>query len=27
LLTNDYFDDLAAGPYAVPAVPPEITWR
>ncbi len=27
LLANAYFDDLAAGPYAVPAVVPEITWH
>lgn len=27
LLANDYFDDLAAGPYAVPAVVPDITWH
>jgi hypothetical protein len=27
LLTNQYFDDLAAGPYAIPASVPEITWR
>jgi uncharacterized lipoprotein YddW (UPF0748 family) len=27
LLTNQYFDDLADGPYAVPATVPEITWR
>jgi uncharacterized lipoprotein YddW (UPF0748 family) len=27
LLTNQYFDDLAAGPYAIPATVPEITWR
>ncbi|MCI0396448.1 MAG: family 10 glycosylhydrolase [Chloroflexi bacterium] len=27
LATNQYFDDLATGPYAVPAVPPDITWR
>ncbi|MEW5985586.1 MAG: family 10 glycosylhydrolase [Chloroflexota bacterium] len=23
----DYFDDLAAGPYAIPAVPPPIPWH
>lgn len=27
LLTHGYFDDLAAGPYAEPAVPPTITWH
>lgn len=27
LLAGDYFDDFAAGPYAVPAVVPEITWH
>lgn len=27
LLANDYFDELAAGPYAIPAVVPEIFWR
>jgi uncharacterized lipoprotein YddW (UPF0748 family) len=27
LAANDYFDDLAAGPYAAPAVPPAITWH
>ncbi|MFZ0545041.1 MAG: family 10 glycosylhydrolase [Candidatus Promineifilaceae bacterium] len=27
LLTHQYFDDLAAGPYAVPAEVPEMTWR
>ncbi|MFW6069870.1 MAG: glycoside hydrolase family 10 protein [bacterium] len=24
---NDYFDDLARGPYAIPAVPPTVTWH
>jgi uncharacterized lipoprotein YddW (UPF0748 family) len=27
LLAHGYFDDLRAGPYAQPAVPPAITWR
>ncbi len=27
LLTNDYFDDLAAGPYAEPATVPNLTWH
>ncbi|MEM7798181.1 MAG: family 10 glycosylhydrolase [Chloroflexota bacterium] len=27
LLTNSYFDDLRNGPYAQPAVVPEITWH
>lgn len=27
LLVNGYFDDLRAGPYAIPAAIPEITWR
>lgn len=27
LRDNDYFDDLAAGPYATPAAVPEITWH
>ena len=27
LLQNGYFDDLAEGPYAAPAVPPAITWH
>ncbi len=27
LLANDYFDDLANGPYAETAVPPTITWH
>jgi uncharacterized lipoprotein YddW (UPF0748 family) len=27
LSSNGYFDDLAAGPYVTPAVPPEITWH
>ncbi len=27
LLENDYFDDLAAGPYATPAAVPDITWH
>jgi uncharacterized lipoprotein YddW (UPF0748 family) len=27
MLANDYFDDLAGGPYALPAVPPQITWH
>lgn len=27
LLANDYFDDLAAGPYAIPARVPDITWH
>jgi hypothetical protein len=27
LLTNNYFDDLAAGPYATPAVVPDIPWH
>jgi hypothetical protein len=27
LLANDYFDDLAAGPYAQPATVPDIPWR
>lgn len=27
LLNNGYFDDLANGPYAEPAIVPEITWR
>lgn len=27
LLINDFFDDLAAGPYAVPATVPEVTWH
>jgi uncharacterized lipoprotein YddW (UPF0748 family) len=27
LASRDYFDDLRNGPYAVPAVPPAITWH
>jgi uncharacterized lipoprotein YddW (UPF0748 family) len=27
LKANDYFDELAAGPYALPAVVPDIPWR
>lgn len=27
LLSKGYFDDLANGPYAQPAVPPDITWH
>ncbi len=27
LLINGFFDDLAAGPYAVPATVPEVTWH
>lgn len=27
LLQHGYFDDLARGPYATPAVPPSITWH
>ncbi|MFQ5399204.1 MAG: glycoside hydrolase family 10 protein [Anaerolineae bacterium] len=27
LLANGYFDDLANGPYAIPATVPEITWH
>ncbi len=27
LQANSYFDDFAAGPYAVPAAVPEITWH
>lgn len=27
LYANDYFDDLAAGPYATPAAVPAITWH
>jgi hypothetical protein len=27
MFTNQYFDDLAAGPYAQPASVPPITWR
>jgi hypothetical protein len=27
LLERGYFDDLAAGPYAEPAVPPPIPWH
>jgi uncharacterized lipoprotein YddW (UPF0748 family) len=27
LLANDYFDDLAAGPYAEPATVPDIPWH
>ncbi len=27
LLLNDFFDDLANGPYAIPATVPEVTWH